>query len=175
MLKLAGCIGDGVILAGGAKRTTVVKKMLECLSEGRQARTGSGDEFQVFAALPACVHPDRQKALAAVRPHVARSLLTPQFELSPAAAAAREKLRSLYDYYEHMSPAAHHAELIPDEIIPEYAIAGTPSECIEQAVQLFDLGIDQITIRPYGSENSPRITAIKSFAEQVMRPLRQGI
>lgn len=173
MLKLAGRIADGVILAGGAKRTTVVNKMLQCVSEGRRARTGGDEGFQIFAALPACVHTDRRKALAAVRPHVARSLLTPQFELSPAAAAARDKLRSLYDYYEHMSPAAHHAELIPDEVVPEYAIAGTPSECIEQAARLFDLGIDQITIRPYGAEISPRITAIQSFAEQVMKPLRQ--
>lgn len=173
MLKLAGRIADGVILAGGAKRPEVVKKMLDCVGEGRRERSQSLDHFEVFAALPVCVDSDRRKAIAAVRPHVARSLLTPQFMLSAAASAAREKLRSVYNYYEHMSPTAHHADLIPDEVVPEYAIAGTPSECIQQVAQLFDLDIDQITIRPYGAEGAPRKTTIKRFAEEVVKPFRE--
>lgn len=174
MLKLAGRIGDGVILAGGAKRSEVVKKMFECVNEGRRERIQSGDRFEVFAALSACVDSERRKAIAAVRPNVARSLLRPQFMLSSAASTAREKLRSVYNYYEHMSPTAHHAELIPDEVVPEYAIVGTPSECIQQVGQLFDLGIDQITIRPYGADGAPRMTTIKRFAEEVMKPFREA-
>ncbi|MEE8161503.1 MAG: LLM class flavin-dependent oxidoreductase [Acidobacteriota bacterium] len=172
MLNLAGRIADGVILGGGANREAVVKKMLQCVAEGRRQSTRSGDRFEVFASLPACVDSDREKALSAVRPHVARSLLTPQWELSAAAAAVRDKIRPMYDYYEHMNPTAQHAELIPDEVVPEFAIAGTASECIEQASQLFEWGADQITIRPYAVPGTPRVAAIQAFAEYVMKPLR---
>ncbi len=172
MLNLAGRIADGVILGGGANREAVVKKMLQCVTEGRRRSTRSGDPFEVFASLPACVDSDRTKALSAVRPHVARSLLTPQWGLSARAAAVRDQIRPMYDYYEHMNPTAQHAELIPDEVVPEFALAGTPSECIEQASQLFEWGTDQITIRPYAAQGTPRIAAIQSFAEYVMKPLR---
>ena len=174
MLHLAGRVADGVILGGGANRETVFKKMLHCVAEGRRQSIFPESLFEVFASLPACVHSDSKKAISAVRPHVARSLLTPQWELSTAADTVKDKIQSTYNYYEHMNPTAQHAELIPDEIVPEFAIAGTATECIQQASQLFEWGADQITIRPYATEDTSRSHTIQSFAEHVMQPLKKN-
>ncbi len=174
MLHLAGRVADGVILGGGANRETVFKKMLHCVTEGRRQSIFPESLFEVFASLPACIHSDSKKAISAVRPHVARSLLTPQWELSTAADTVKDKIQSTYNYYEHMNPTAQHAELIPDEIVPEFAIAGTATECIQQASQLFEWGADQITIRPYATEDTSRSHTIQSFAEHVMQPLKKN-
>lgn len=173
MLRLAGRIGDGAILARVSLKGDVLKRMLECVSEGRQQRTIPADGFQICAALPVCVDADRQKAIAAVRPHVARSLITPLWEFSQEAVEAGKKLEQLYDCYEHLNPTAQHAQAVPDTVVPEFAIAGTASECIEQAARVFEMGIDQITIRPYGVEGSSRSAAINSFALEVMGPLKR--
>jgi len=172
MLRLAGRVGDGAILARVSLKGDVLKRMLECVSEGRQQRTIPADSFQICAALPVCVDADRQKAIAAVRPHVARSLITPLWEFSPEAVGAQKKLERLYDCYDHLNPTAPHAQAVPDTVVPEFAIAGTAAECIEQVARVFEMGVDQITIRPYAVEGSSRSATIKSFAREVMDPLK---
>jgi len=174
MLKLAGRIGDGVILGRGSMKGDMLSKMIEAVNEGRRERSVGDDHFKTFLSVPVCVDANKQKAMAAVRPHVARSILTPRWQLSEAAAAAREKLEGLYDNYEHLNPAAGHAGSVPDEVVPEYAIAGTPSECMEQVARLCEMEIDQITIRPYAVDGAPRRTMIESFAKQVMEPLARN-
>jgi 5,10-methylenetetrahydromethanopterin reductase len=175
MLRLAGKVGDGAILARVSLKGGVLRKMLECVDEGRRQRTTPAESFQICAALPVCIDADRQKAIAAVRPHVARSLITPLWEFSPEAVEARKKLERLYDCYDHLNPAAPHAEAVPDAVVPEFAIAGTPAECVEQAARVFEMGVDQITIRPYGVERSSRSAMIESFAREVMAPLRKSL
>ena len=55
----------------------------------------------------------------------------------------------------------------------EFAIAGTPDDCLAYVQRLFDLGIDDIIIRPYGVEGGTRGEMIETFAREVMDPLRQ--
>ena len=73
-----------------------------------------------------------------------------------------------------LNPEASHADVVPDEVVPEYAIAGTPTECVDQVLELFEMPIDQITIRPYAVDGAPRSTMIECFAEQVVEPLGRG-
>ena len=174
MLRLAGRVGDGAILARVPLKGEVLKKMLQCVAEGRQTRTISADRFHICAAFPVCIDPDRERAIAAVRPHVARSLITPLWKFSPEAVEAGKQLERLYNCYDHLNPTALHAQAVPDTVIPEFAIAGTAAECREQAARVFDLGVDQITIRAYAAEGSSRSETIQSFARDVMEPLRRG-
>ena len=79
-----------------------------------------------------------------------------------------------YDNYQHLNPNAAHADAVPDEVVPEFALAGTPARCIDTARRMFDSGIDQITIRPYAVDGLPRASMIRAFAEQVMQPMLRG-
>lgn len=172
-LQLAGRIGDGVIFSTGRTRSSFQKAMGH-IQAGLKERTLPKGSFQLMFMRPAAIDADRKKALAAVRPHVARTLLSYPWEVSEAAATAKKKLEEAYDYYEHMSPTALHRELIPDEVVTEFAIAGTPADCREQVVELFGQGIDQLHIRPYGVDGTPRSTAIEAFAKEVMEPLQHN-
>jgi len=106
-----------------------------------------------------------------VRSHVASTLRHVHWELSEPARRAAAALQTAYDIYEHMSPTAQHAALIPPEVITEYAIAGAPEECIAQARGLFEAGADEITIRPYAVEGGTRAATIEAFASLVMARL----
>jgi 5,10-methylenetetrahydromethanopterin reductase len=67
-----------------------------------------------------------------------------------------------------MNPDTDYAALIPDEVVSQFAIAGTPEECVEQVDSLFAAGIDEITIRPYAVQGSTRAAMVEAFAREVM-------
>lgn len=172
-IRLAGRIADGVILSGVAGRAALTEA-LQRVQEGFTERTQTSDGFQVMLSKPMAIHPESRKARDAVRVHVARGFLRYHAELSEEAKIAQEKMRATYNVYEHMTPGARHSELVPQEIIPLFAIAGAPQECREQTLNLFEAGIDQLHIRPHGIEGAPRRTAMEAFAQLVMEPLRQS-
>jgi 5,10-methylenetetrahydromethanopterin reductase len=164
-LQLAGRIGDGVIISAGTPLSSFQKAM-DCIQAGLKERTLAKGNFQVIVMRDVAIHADRKKALAVVRPHVARNLLT-YADVSEAATRAKKELQA-----GHVSPDATHGELISDEVIPEFAIAGTAADCREQVIKLFEQGIDQLAIRLYSVDGAPRSDAIEAFANEVMEPLR---
>ena len=173
MLALAGRVGDGVIIARASIKSNMLTDMLDCVNAGRKFREKEEPDFKTFLSLPVCVDTDKRKAIEAVRPHVARSILTPLWELSKLAAETLKNLEQQYNNYEHLHPTANHADIIPDEVVPEYAIAGTPADCKDEVVRLLEGNIDQITIRPYSPKGVPRSVMIQKFAEEVIAPLRK--
>jgi 5,10-methylenetetrahydromethanopterin reductase len=173
MLRLAGEIADGAIVTGTAVPGETLRSMLASVREGRRKSGRERGEFSTYLAVAVAVHRDRSTALAAVRPHVARSLLTHPWPLSEAAQRASEAIRASYDFYEHMSPTARHGELVPDEVVAEFAIAGTPNDCLERVTSLFESGVQEITVRPYAANGDSRADMIEVFAREVMEPYRK--
>ncbi len=57
-------------------------------------------------------------------------------------------------------------------MVTEFAIAGTPAECVAQVESLFAAGADEITIRPYGVDGGSRAAMMETFAREVMAPVR---
>jgi alkanesulfonate monooxygenase SsuD/methylene tetrahydromethanopterin reductase-like flavin-dependent oxidoreductase (luciferase family) len=128
--------------------------------------------------LPAAVDPDGRQALAAVKSQVAVSvaLLNNDWELSEAARMAGALARTAYDHDEHMSPdaAAKFAAIVPDEVAREFAIAGTPAECVERAQQMLALGVDEIVLTPFAVAGGSRSETIEALERDVARPARRG-
>jgi 5,10-methylenetetrahydromethanopterin reductase len=175
MLKLAGEIGDGAVVTRRAQAGPVLAAMLGRVAAGRRAAGREAAPFRTCLSASAALHDDRAPALQAVLPHVASTLRTVHWELSPAAQAARDGINAAYDIYQHMNPSAIHAGLVPDEVVTEFAIAGTPAECVEQAIGLFRAGVDEITIRPYGVLGASRAQTIERFARDVAEPVRDRL
>jgi 5,10-methylenetetrahydromethanopterin reductase len=171
MLQLAGRIGDGAILTGCGRPNAMLEGMLGSVQAGRAAVDAPARPFRTYLSIAAAVHADRRKALDAVRPQVAVALLTPHWPLGAAADAVRERLRASYDYYQHMSRQARYGELIPDELVPQFALAGTPDECLEQLRGLVPLGFDEITLIPYAIDDATRADMVTALAEQVLARL----
>ena len=172
MLQLAGQIGDGAILSGQLGQPEVRREALDRLAGSLRERPHPPETFPIHAGVAACVSTDRQAALDAVRPHVAQGLQSPSARLVGAAKAARQALATSYNVHDHMHPGARHAAVVPDDVIPEFAIAGTPEDCVRQCPAMFDAGIDEITIRPYALPGRSRLAMIEDFAHQVMAAVR---
>ncbi len=175
VLALAGEIGDGAIIGGGTCSPERLQAKLAAVQEGR-ARAARSGPFRVSLSATTAVHPDRALALAAVRPAVAVNLrhTDPAWPLSEAARRARAAVMAIYHHDEHMSPdvAEKFAVAIPDEVVDEFAIAGTPAECLARVRAIFAAGVDEIMINPYGVAGAPRAATVETFAREVIAPLR---
>jgi 5,10-methylenetetrahydromethanopterin reductase len=168
MLQLAGRIGDGAILTGCGRVNAMARGMQDAVRAGR-AEADEPRPFRTYLSIAAAVHPDRRLAFEAVRPQVAVALLAPHWPLAGAAEEARQRLRASYDYYQHMSRQARYAELIPDDIVTSFALAGTPDECVAQLRELRALGFDEVTLIPYATEDGTRAEMITALARQVVQ------
>jgi hypothetical protein len=98
----------------------------------------------------------------------------PYFNAEQAAEAARERLRASYDYYQHMSRQARYAELIPDDVVPSFALAGTPDECVAQLRELRTLGFDEVTLIPYATDDGTRADMITALVQEVIAVVRRS-
>jgi len=175
VLALAGEIADGAIIGGGTCSPERLQAKLGAVHEGRARATAPGP-FRIGLSVTTVVHPDHTLALAAARPAVAVNLrhTDPAWPLSEPARRARDAVMEIYRHDEHMSPdaAAKFAVAIPDEVVDEFAIAGTPAECLATARAIFAAGVDEIIANPYGVAGAPRGTTIEAFAREVIAPLR---
>jgi 5,10-methylenetetrahydromethanopterin reductase len=172
MLELAGELGDGVMLSGAARNDAALQSMLRCVQTGRARADTARGGYSLIVGCAGSVDPDGHKARVAVRPHVARGLLTARWERSARARDVSEQVKQKYDYLSHMNPNAPHAQFVPDEVVPEFAIGGTPDECIEQIRGLEAAGIDELTIYPYALDGGSRSDVITAFARDVLKALR---
>lgn len=175
VLALAGEIAEGAIIGGGTCSPERLQAKLSAVQEGR-ARAGASGPFRVCLSATTAVHPDRALAFAAVRPAVAVNInyTDPAWPLSAPARRAREAVQELYRHDEHMSPDAGEkfARAIPDEVVDEFAIAGTPDECLAKARAIFAAGVDEILTNPYGVAGASRGATVEAFAHAVIAPLR---
>ena len=55
-------------------------------------------------------------------------------------------MKAQYDYFQHASSQAQHAELVTDRILDAVAIAGTPEEALPKFQALVEKGIEGFVI-----------------------------
>lgn len=87
--------------------------------------------------------------------------------MDPALEAAIDRIRESYDYYHHMDTEASHADLVPDELVDLFALAGTPDECAQRLKEIEALGVDQVSIVPFVRPGQSKETTIRTFADIV--------
>jgi 5,10-methylenetetrahydromethanopterin reductase len=178
VLRLAGQIGDGAMIGGGACAPELFSAKLRSVREGQEAGARGADGFRVYLATPAAVYADERQALAAVKSQVAVAvgLVNDDWQLSDAARRAGELARQAYHHNEHMSPdaSAKFDAIIPDAVAREFAIAGTAAQCVERAQQLFELGVDEILLTPFALPGDSRGEMIEALERDVVRPALRG-
>jgi 5,10-methylenetetrahydromethanopterin reductase len=73
---------------------------------------------------------------------------------------------------DHMGPSAAHANLIPGELIHQFAIAGTPDECVSRVRDLAKIGFDEISFRPYATRGRSRLDMVEAVASMIVNSVR---
>lgn len=154
LLELAGRVADGVILLVGTD-PAMVRAALTEVDAGAQAVGRSRADLHVILWAPVAIEDDAAIALDQVRAHVARTVLRPiDVELTADEQAAVERIREQYDYYAHMVPGSPHAQLVTDDLVRRFALAGTTEECRAQANALAEAGVDQLAMVPFPGHDS---------------------
>jgi 5,10-methylenetetrahydromethanopterin reductase len=164
ILELAGRVADGVIILVGTA-PHFIQAARDSIAKGALASGRTLDDIRLVLWTPTAISSDSQSARDLVRAHVARVVIRPlPAPIDDAQAATVNHIRETYDYYHHMDTEADHADLVPDDLVDLFALAGTPDECQERLRALAPL-VDQVSIVPFVPPGGDRATTMRAFSE----------
>ena len=152
MLELAVRIGDGCLAVVGLHPRQL---------EAARARLGRRPRGALRGRL---VGADRRGDDPDAGPRGRQAL---RRTLTPPPATGRAHARrargsradpASYEYRRHLKPGAH-ADLVPDEIVADWAVAGTPADCREQLAALELAPGERIGLVPMGPRAQARAGA----------------
>lgn len=167
ILQMSGRIADGVIVLVGTA-PHFIEAALATIEKGAKESGRTLDDLHIVLWTPTAIGPDRTEARDLVRAHVSRVAIRPlPAKVDPALEAAINRIRESYDYYHHMDTEASHADLVPDELVDLFALAGTPDECAQRLKEIEALGVDQVSIVPFVRPGQSKDTTIRTFADIV--------
>ncbi|MBU8817473.1 LLM class flavin-dependent oxidoreductase [Mycolicibacterium goodii] len=167
ILRMSGRIADGVIVLVGTA-PHFIEAALETVALGAAESGRTLDDLHIVLWTPTAIDDDRTKARDLVRAHVSRVAIRPlPADVAPELEEAIDRIRDSYNYYEHMNTEASHADLVPDELVDLFALAGTPAECDQRLKEIEALGVDQVSIVPFVRPGESRAPTIRTFAELV--------
>jgi 5,10-methylenetetrahydromethanopterin reductase len=169
ILELSGRVADGSIVLVGTS-PLFIEAALATIERGAKASGRTLDDLHIVLWTPTAISDDPVKARDLTRAHVARVCIRPlPASVDPSLQAAIDRIRDSYDYYHHMDTEAGHADIVPDELVDLFALAGTPDECEERLRTIAGLGIDQVSIVPFVSPGESREPTMRTFADIVQR------
>ena len=161
MLELSGRIGDGCLAVVGLH-----PRQLEAARERIAAGHPRGG-FELIFWVPYAVADDPAQAREDVKSYVARSLRHPlPADLTRVEQEAAERIRASYSYGQHLVPGADHARFVPDEIVEDWAVAGTPEQCREQLERLELRAGERIGLVPMGRDSKP--AQVRRLVEEIL-------
>lgn len=172
MLRAAGALADGVLLAGPA----LVSRYLDHLAKAAGAATKAGRDpakLQACILLNMAIDTETNNASDQLKPFVASwvhngtvSADSPEMErFASDIAAIKEK----HDPSRHLAAGADSA-LVPDELVRLAAVAGTPDECRRRLSEILALEPAEIVFTIPARE---RVDTLRSVAS-VISPLVGG-
>jgi 5,10-methylenetetrahydromethanopterin reductase len=166
MLELAGRVGDGCLAVVGL-RAAQLEAARERVRAGREAAGRPPAGFELTLWVPFAVAEDPAQAREDVKPYVARSLRHPlPAGLTEAEREAAERVKAVYAYGEHLAAGAAHARAVPDGIVDDWALAGTPEDCRRGLERLAALGVERVGLVPMGAGPKPEL--VRRLLEDVL-------
>jgi 5,10-methylenetetrahydromethanopterin reductase len=168
--RLAGKIGDGAIDLVGVDPGFLRAAREELEAGARETgRDLAADGFRVVCWTPCSIDADGHSASVSVKAHVARVLKRDlQFPMSDADMKDVYEIRREYEYYEHMVAGTPHGDIVPDELVEKFAIAGTPEEARQQLQRLAATGlVDEIALIPHAHDPSERERIVRVVGEMI--------
>jgi 5,10-methylenetetrahydromethanopterin reductase len=145
-LRLAGRVADGVLFQVGAD-PALVRYALRSIAAGAEEAGRDPGSITRYLRLACSVGADRERVREAAKGYAAVAAGTvfanvPREHLPPDVWEDIRQMKERYDYYEHGSATASHAELLTDRALDAIAIAGTPEEALPRFRELISLGVD---------------------------------
>lgn len=143
MLKLAGEIGDGVLI--NASNPEDIKEAVELVKEGASASGRGMDKIDVAAYTAFSIHDNEEKALKAAIPVVAFIVAgspDPVLEKHHINLEAAKNIRDALVKGDF--PTAFSS--VTREMADAFSIYGTPTQCVEKISQVLKAGVTQFVV-----------------------------
>ncbi|MCP4006687.1 MAG: LLM class F420-dependent oxidoreductase [bacterium] len=142
MLKLAGKVGDGAILNWLSAED--VKKVVPYVKE-------AGDDKEIVARIFVAPNANREEVRAMGKMAVSAYLNVPVYAAFHDWLGRRDRLGQMWNLWEQGDRKGALAA-IPDEVVDELIVHGTPEECRAHIQRYVDNGIDTpaLAILPLG-------------------------
>ena len=172
-LRLAGRIGDGVILQ--LADPYLIEWFLTYVKEGAKEAGRSFEEVKVMAAAPAYVTEDLSHARDQVRwlpalvsNHVVDLVKRYEPKDLPREFVEYIAARDHYDYKDHGRTGAEHASFVSDDVVDRFCVIGTVDACKRKLRELNKAGVDQFNF--YSMVDEPE-EVIKTFGKELIPAL----
>jgi 5,10-methylenetetrahydromethanopterin reductase len=155
MLEVSGEVANGIIIPAGNR-----KFYAYAISLFREAFAAAGRTGEVSIILNGniSVADDSSVALAAIRPLVADSIAH--------RAQNEHSLKHMGITHEQAMAWRSDPNTLPEEVLRETAIAGTPDECVEGLIRFSEWGVTQLAIR------FPEEATVRAVGAHVLPKLR---
>ena len=149
MLRLAGRIGDGVVLSAGLSTDSVRRSLAQCAEgackDNRELRNFRRAGYLFFGASH-----DPTEARDAVREKLAFVMRNKFLGANIRASGIAVDQEAVIAAIVRRDLAAA-AALVPDEAVEAFAIAGTPQHCSTRLRDFIDAGLDEPVLGLLGS------------------------
>jgi len=168
MCQLAGEIADGILLSCGTARPSLEFALAQ-VEDGARRAGRVGRDLDIACHLFVSIRDDRAQAredtrvIAAWYPQTAPRYV----ELAGFNGSLVDKVQAAYRGG-HFHEAAAAAQLIPDEFIDAFTLAGPPDYCVDRINELRALGLEHFEIFPVGGD---RHATARRFAQEVIPKL----
>jgi probable F420-dependent oxidoreductase len=150
-LRLAGRIGDGVILQFADPQ--LIKWCLGFVREGREEAGKDWSTYHVMSAAPSFISDNLDLARSQVRwfpamvsNHVVDLVSRYSPDELPPELTMYVRNRPGYDYQEHGRVGAHHAGFVTDEVVDRFCVIGTADQCAAKVRELAAVGVNEFNI-----------------------------
>lgn len=180
---LAGEVADIVMLANYCSTGTIIKGLKQVEKGAKKAKRSFG-QFELIGRFDIAISENSLLARKAVTPRILSILRSsypnlnylenlPDFDISAhlinALKIKDHKTKTFYSNQENS------ARIIPDVLIDNFAIAGTPDEVADKLNEIIQLGIfNEITISPSLIQDQTMIEAFELFSKKVIPKIRDN-
>ena len=142
-------------------------------------------EVQVGAYVNLVCDPDEQRAIALARTvaglvaHFTGMKHAPVDHLPEQLKPLAMRLKTEYDMARHAQNEGSHLELVTDEFVDWFTIAGPAPKCIDRLSELVKMGLEHVYIlggspvsHPHGARMTASVDQASHFAKEVMPHFR---
>ncbi|MGI9556601.1 MAG: LLM class flavin-dependent oxidoreductase [Solirubrobacterales bacterium] len=168
-LRMSGEYADGVLFQVGSA-PAAVEYAMENVDLGLADAGRKRSDVKLYSRLASSIAEDREWARRQVHAYASVAAGTvftslPSEVVDDGVAEDIARMKEAYDYFEHGSKDAKHAELITDRIVDAISISGTAEEAVPRYRELVELGVEGFVI-PVVSEDPD--ASMRALAEGVM-------
>jgi 5,10-methylenetetrahydromethanopterin reductase len=172
--RLAGRMADGAIMQGCVAEP-LLRFFRQMVTEGAQQSGRDPSTIDLVARINVCVHDAPRAAREAMKPGIARSLLSQApdfFTFTQAGLAVPPTLREqacALPYTHDPAPLRTLAAEIPDAFVEALTLAGPPAEVAAGVTRLARGGITQLIVAPVAPDGRIEATIERFQAEVIPR------